>query len=133
MNWRKLLFWRKPRVVVVATYDPKERREGDLRIIEQIARDGADMSQPREVVHFFFMPTAEAAHRATDSLLMEGYRIEVAKTADSDRNTVNPWMALVRNEAIVSIDAVDSFYERFTALARSFGGQYSGWEADGRP
>jgi hypothetical protein len=113
----------------VAHYDTPE--EGDRLIIEQLRGMSADLSKPREVLHYLYLPSREAAEAARDELTPLGYAVDVRPAAGPPGP--NPWLCLATTEAIVSVDSARASREAFTALATTHGGEYDGWEAAGTP
>jgi hypothetical protein len=103
--------------------------DGDQLIVQQLRLLGADLSRPREVLHFVYFPTREDAEDAASELRGEGYTVEVEPSADSDQGPPNPWLALARNETVVDEATVAALRPRFEALAAARSGEYDGWEA----
>jgi hypothetical protein len=103
--------------------------DGDQLIVHQLRLLGADLSRPREVLHFVYFPTKEDAEDAAAELRGEGYAVEVQPSADADTNPPNPWLALARKDTVVDEGAVIDMRPRFEALAAARSGEYDGWEA----
>ena len=113
----------------VTSFDTAE--EGDRVIVEQLRGMGADLSRPREVLHYLYLPSREAADAAGQSLAADGYAVDVRPAAGPPGP--NPWLCLATIEAVVSVDSAGSTRERFTSLATAHGGEYDGWEAAATP
>jgi hypothetical protein len=133
MNWRDLLSHFKPGPKMKILGERCDRHEADLHIFDALAQHGADLTQPREIRHFFYLPTSEAADLVGDALLAEGFRVEVGPSAGATAKTPNPWLALATATAIVDIDSIEEAYARFDDLARLHGGEYDGWECAAQP
>jgi hypothetical protein len=118
------VFRRKPEV---ASYDTPA--EGDRLVIAELGRAGADLSRPREVVHYLYLPSEDAAKHVRETLDGEGYSAEVRPSADADRGVPSAWLVLARVEAIVDEDMIDRARQRFELLAAEHHGVYDGWEA----
>lgn len=103
--------------------------DGDQLIVQQLRLLGADLSRPREVLHFVYFPTKEDADSAAKELRGEGYEVEVQPSADADTQPPNPWLALARKDAVVDEGTVSVMRPRFEALAAARSGEYDGWEA----
>jgi Regulator of ribonuclease activity B len=103
--------------------------DGDQLIVRQLRLLGADLSRPREVLHFVYFPTKEDAEDAATELRDEGYTVEVQPSADADTDPPNPWLALARKDAVVDEASVTVIRPRFEALAAERSGEYDGWEA----
>ncbi len=126
MGWRDL-------------FKPKERDEeqvsgetpesDDKRVLKQLRKARANLSRPREVVHFLYFPTQVAAERASQELRGEGYMIDVRPAANAAENPPNPWLMEARNVAVVDESTVQPMRARFEAIAAAGGGEYDGWEA----
>jgi Regulator of ribonuclease activity B len=103
--------------------------DGDQLIVQQLRLLGADLSKPREVLHFLYLPTEEDAESAASELRTDGYTVEVQLAADADTSPPNPWLALARKETVVDEATVTLMRPRFEALATERSGEYDGWEA----
>jgi hypothetical protein len=126
MGWRDL-------------FKPKERDDehvsdetpegDDKRVLKQLRKARANLSRPREVVHFLYFPTQVAAERASHELRGEGYMIDVRPAANAAENPPNPWLMEARNFAVVDESTVQPMRAKFEAVAAAGGGEYDGWEA----
>jgi hypothetical protein len=130
MNWDNLLFWRKPKLNVVATFDSDQTYEGDQLVLRQLQKLGADLTQPREVRHYFYFPTELARQPVTKYLRDEGYTVN---ERESPVPSPNPWLALATIRAVVDGESVLSMRRAFEELARLHQGEYDGWEAAPTP
>ncbi len=104
---------------------------GDRMVIEQLRQGGADMTRPREVRHYLYLPTERAANDAAEELRRSGYRSEVRPAAGPPGP--NPWLVLATIEQVVDGDAIGPARRLFTRLATDAGGEYDGWEAAATP
>jgi hypothetical protein len=127
MGWRDLL---KPK-----RREDEEPVEGgppgqaDKQVLKQLRRLGANLSRPREVIHFLYFPTQVAAERASHHLRGEGYMIDVRPAANAAENPPNPWVMEARIYTVVDDSTVQPMREKFEGIAESGGGEYDGWEA----
>jgi hypothetical protein len=128
MGWRDL-FKPKPRAEdeEPASDAPPDQR--DKQVLRQLRRLGANLSQPREVVHFLYFPTQVAAERASHGLRGEGYMIDVRPAANAAESPPNPWLLEARSWIVVDEATVQPMREKFEELAAAGGGEYDGWEA----
>ncbi len=55
---------------------------GDQHVLEQLRQLGADLSQPRHVIHYLYLPNREAAVDAAERLQSEGFAVNVDRAAD---------------------------------------------------
>ena len=96
----------------------------DQAVIEQLGEAGADLSQPREVRFYLYLPNEPAA-RAVGVIVQGGQRavaVEPAATGDE-------WLVLVTEMLVVDLDAIGQRGEEFTRAVDAYGGEYDGWEA----
>jgi hypothetical protein len=134
MGWRDL-FKPKTRDEDEDVEDVDEPGEGgppgqaDKRVLKQLRRLGANLSRPREVIHFLYFPTQVAAEQASHQLRGEGYMIDVRPAANAAENPPNPWVMEARNHTVVDESNVQAMRQKFEDMAEAGGGEYDGWEA----
>src|SRR5579872_493252 len=137
MGWRNLFLQKAKASIpntapqILDTYDRRHPQQGDQLILKRLEELGADLSLPREVVHFLFVPNAEHARQVAITLRNDGYDVEekpASTTSDS-----NQWAVVSRTEAVVNKEAVEIERLRFEELAKMHGGDYDGWEAAAEP
>src|SRR5436305_11555015 len=68
VSWRRVLGKRRQ--------EPSPET-GDLLMLAELEKTGADLSQPRELVHYLYVPTRDAAETAADELRAQGYAVDV--------------------------------------------------------
>jgi hypothetical protein len=102
--------------------------ELDGRTLDALRRAGADLSQPRHVLHFLYFPNREDAVAAADVLRAEGWTVVVDAAAVGSN-----WLARAEGTRVVSAESCARDRERFTALTSASGGEYDGWEASASP
>ena len=105
--------------------------EGDRLIIEQLRSMGANLSMPREVLHYLYVPTEAAAAEASQEARDQGYTTEVRPAAGPPGP--NPWLVLATRDEVLSLEAARASREAFAALAATYKGEYDGWEAAATP
>jgi hypothetical protein len=105
--------------------------EGDRMIVDELRDLGANLSQPREVLHYLYLPTESAAAEASADLRSAGFTTQIRPAAGPPGP--NPWLVLATTEEVVSVESARSAREMFTALAAAHGGEYDGWEAGADP
>jgi hypothetical protein len=131
MGWRDL-FKPKPRDEDEDLDEPVEGAppgQADKQVLKQLRRLGANLSRPREVIHFLYFPTQVAAEQASHQLRGEGYMIDVRPAANAAESPPNPWVMEARNYVVVDESNVQAMRQRFEDLAEAGGGEYDGWEA----
>jgi hypothetical protein len=126
MGWRDLF---KPKARDEEPVSDATPEGDDKRVLKQLRKVGANLSRPREVVHFLYFPTQVAAERASHELRGEGYMIDVRPAANAAENPPNPWLMEARIFAVVDESTVQPMRARFEAVAAAGGGEYDGWEA----
>jgi hypothetical protein len=109
--------------------DEPAPKDPDQAVLKQLRKIGANLSKPREVIHFLYFPTQVAAEQASTQLRGEGYAIDVRPAANADQNPPNPWLMEARIRAVVDETTVAPMRARFEQLAEAGSGEYDGWEA----
>jgi hypothetical protein len=128
VGWRDL-FKPKPRDEDEEPVSVGTPADQDKRVLRQLRRVRADLSRPREVVHYLYFPTQVAAERASQHLRGEGYMIDVRPAANAAENPPNPWLMEARTYTVVDEATVQPMRQKFEELAAAGGGEYDGWEA----
>jgi regulator of ribonuclease activity B len=105
------------------------KSEADRWLIEQLRAAGADLNQPRGVIHFLYLPTEQTSHKAAEALRAEGYSIEERLSASAVTNHTNPYVIVATNQTVVNLWVVQQFRQCFEQLAALHAGEYDGWEA----
>jgi hypothetical protein len=100
----------------------------DERSLRILAKQGADLTKPRRVVHRLTFPDRDSATAAADTLRAEAWNVTVDQSAFG-----STWVARAEAERVVSAATCARDRERFGLVARSGGGDYDGWEASATP
>src|SRR5215211_469948 len=103
---------------------PATRAEGDQLVLRKLRRAGANLSRPREVIHFLYFPTQVAAEKAATQLRGEGYAIDVRPAANAAENPPNPWLMEARIHAVIDETTVAPMRAKFEDLAAAGSGEY---------
>jgi hypothetical protein len=103
--------------------------ESDRLVLEQLVAAGADLSQPREVVHYVHLPSREAAEAFAPMVLNQGYEPQIHEPAPEAADDPRPWTVAATAHGVVTEEAVATSRRSFTELAAEYGGVYDGWEA----
>ena len=109
--------------------EPSARKDPVQAVLKELRKIGANLSKPREVIHFLYFPTQVAAEKAATQLRGEGYAIDVRPAADAGENPPNPWLMEARVHAVVDETTVGPMRAKFESLADAGSGEYDGWEA----
>lgn len=117
------LFRKKPRLVLEG-YDDAD--SGDRLLLAQMVGMGADLTQPRHVLHYTYAAERDAAEAIAAALGGDGWDAEVQTSAADD----GQWCVLAqRHGHVLSPATVVADRERFTSLAATHAADYDGWEA----
>ena len=96
----------------------------DAMTIQQLSLAGADLSQPRETLHYLYVGTEGDAARAKEMLAQSGRTIETRPAA-----TGTGWLVLLKTDIVVGPDTIGRLRAEIEAAAAQVGGDYDGWEA----
>ncbi len=94
-------------------------------ILDMLRMQGADLSQPREVLHYSYFADQAAADAAAAQEREAGYEVRVEPSAAGD----GKWVALATAQRVVDETTVDGTRTWFEQIAEEHGGEYDGWEA----
>jgi hypothetical protein len=108
------------------------RRDEETRLDEMalrsLAKRGVDLSRPLRVVHRLSVPGREATEKVATTLGDEGWQVTTDASAFG-----SAWIVRAEGERMLTPASVAADRERISALARSSGGDYDGWEAQPVP
>lgn len=102
--------------------------EQDQQVIAAIAGHGADLAQPREIIHYLYF-TTEAATRGAVEILDRPDRF-VHAIIDPDQGNSK---VTIKHTDVLTIMLIRGLRSEFENAAKSFGGEYDGWEAAAAP
>lgn len=102
--------------------------DSDQEVIRALARAGADLTQPRDVRHYLYVPNEKIATLMAPRLEQLGFTAETKPEVQGSR-----WLVLIRSTVVVTEEQIASFREAFEAFALKLGGEYDGWEAAAKP
>jgi Regulator of ribonuclease activity B len=108
---------------------PATAKDADQLTIQKLAGMGADLSQPRQILHFLEFASGAAAEEAQAALERGGYEVTITRP---DEETWH-WLVRAEGRRVVSATTVPAFRAWFEALAAEYGGDYEGWEASRKP
>jgi len=100
----------------------------DREVIRALAAAGADLSQPRDVLHFLYVPNEKIATFLGPRIEQIGFTVETSPEPEGTR-----WLILISGIAMVTEEQIASFRQTFEGLAQKAGGEYDGWEAAATP
>lgn len=96
----------------------------DEATLAQLAKAGADLNKPTDVVNYLYLPDEARAQDAAAALRNAGFTVKVRPAA-----TGTNWLALANKDMIPSAANIQQMRELFEGLASRLGGDYDGWEA----
>jgi len=108
---------------------PSTPQEADSLALRQLAGRGADLAQPRHVIHFVYFPTEEAARAAADAIAGASWTAAVEPPSE----TIAEWCVRADGHRTVGPETVAAFRSWFEGIAAEHGGEYDGWEAAAKP
>ena len=96
----------------------------DQATIRQLVAAGADLRQPRHVIHYLYFPAAHLAEGAGLAAQAEGWQVASSEVSAEE------WAVRCERRDYVLLAGVVHGDERFfEGLARRFRGDHDGWEA----
>ena len=124
------LFRGKPRSEAVDP-DVRSRKTGikykDLEVVSQLAKHGADLTQPRHVLYYLYFPSEDAATSAAADAMSRSFDCTVR---DPLPQYAGRWsLTCERRGIVLDTDTIRDNGDYFDALAVEFSGEYDGWEA----
>ena len=130
MGWslRSLLSRFDRRAVDMEERSPKlGLKYKDLMLLGAISEQGGDLSAPRHVVHYLYLPTEPAARAASAELGTQGWSAEVREPLPE---YPEQWAVVAEQaDAVLSPDFVRDTTDLMEAVASRGQGEYDGWEA----
>jgi hypothetical protein len=126
--WSKLFSGKKTKSPYTIFGSPKDPREGDRMILSQLMKRGAEMTKPREVLHYLYLPSQESTDRAAETLRAQGYEAEAQLAANAASDPPNPWLVLAKIQGVVNNETVELMRQAFEKLATEYNGGYDGWK-----
>lgn len=98
--------------------------EGDLQVLGQLRKAGADLSKPTEVNYYLYFQDRKAADSAAAHVGPGPLAATVRRAGDD-----SAWLCFVTGTMIPSQEAIRAYTTRLAGLARTYHGEYDGWEA----
>ena len=99
----------------------------DLLVLEQLVKAGADVTQPRHVLHYLYLPDQERAGLAAEEAAAAGFEVTVREPLPQ---YPEQWTVVCeRHDVVLQLETVRDTTDYFETLAGSHGGDYDGWEA----
>jgi Regulator of ribonuclease activity B len=108
---------------------PQSTAEIDRLVVRQLVARGADLSQPRHVMHFIYCAQESNAHDAAKAIDAAGYDVKVVPPSDD----IEEWTVRAEAYRIVGFETVQGFRAWFEQIAAEHDGEYDGWEPAVKP
>jgi regulator of RNase E activity RraB len=110
-----------------------DQDDADMAIVAALRELGADLTQPREVIHYLFTATHEKAETLRQTLRTGGFEVGDPVDTAYIEESETPWMIRAVTHGIVNETTVRRATAEMTELATRHDGKYDGWEACGAP
>jgi hypothetical protein len=101
-------------------------RYKDLMVLDQLAKNGADLSASRHVIYYSYAPSEEAAQAMGREAETGGWAAQVREPLP---NFPDQWGLLCETNAVTTPEFVREADDFFQGLADRHGAEYDGWEA----
>jgi hypothetical protein len=108
---------------------PKSPQEADALALRQLAGRGADLAQPRHVIHFLYFAEESDARAAATAVEEAGWTVVVEEPGE----TIEEWTVRADGTRIVSSTTIGSYRAWFEQVAEQHSAEYDGWEASAKP
>ena len=105
-----------------------EASEGDRRILAELVALGSDLSKERHSIHYFAFGDQDDALAAGRELRKMGFRVEFGRELKA-RPESRRWPVLADRTEVIDEEVIGALRVSLTRLAKRFGGEYDGWEA----
>jgi hypothetical protein len=115
---------RRARLATAAAPSSVGTLEADRQTLQALANAGADLSKPTHALFYLYFDSQEVAARALASAETTTLSGTVRPAA-----TGQGWLLLLEGTMVPTEAAIHETSHRLSALARSLGGEYDGWEA----
>jgi hypothetical protein len=99
--------------------------ELDLLLVSRLRSIGQDLTRPREIVHFLYLPGEPEALAAATAVETGGYDATVVAPEEPGEQ----WSVRAEGRRVVDETTVPAYRAWFERLADEHGGEYDGWEA----
>lgn len=113
--------------------DPNERspqlglKYGDLMVLDQLRKAGADLRNPRHVLYYLYFKDRDAAEAASREAANRDFDVKVREPLPE---YPDDWSLVCElHDKVLGFDDVRGNTDFFDALAETHGGVFDGWEA----
>lgn len=128
------LFRKKESERAITDRDARSPQTGikykDLRIVQDLMLDGADLTTQRHVAYYVSLPDESTARYAAEHIRLRGFTVRIGTPEGPGRNR---WpLRCDRHGVVLDVDTVRSNADYFDALAVWYQGWFDGWESSYR-
>ena len=108
---------------------PATPQEADQLVLRQLAGRGADLAQPRHVIHYLYFAGEADARRAAEAIGKSDWEAMVSPPDE----TISEWSVRAEGYRVIAAPTVEAFRAWFEQIAEESHGEYDGWEAAAKP
>jgi regulator of ribonuclease activity B len=101
-------------------------RYKDLVVMDQLMKNGADLTEPRHVIYYVYAPNEETAQTMRQEAETGGYSVSVREPLSE---FPGQWAVTCETHAATSPDFVREADDFFQGLEDRHFAEYDGWEA----
>jgi regulator of RNase E activity RraB len=101
----------------------------DVQLVAQLQQNGADITKPREILHYLYFPSEDLARNTVEQLSKSGYEASEKLSKHSTADAAKPWVVIGRRETVVNEKTIADMRMHLTEIAHRYHGDYDGWEA----
>ena len=98
----------------------------DLLVLDQLAKNGADLTASRHVIYYSYAPSEEVARAMGREAESAGWSAQVSEPLP---NAPDQWSVICETYSVTTPDFVRETDDFFQDLADRHGAEYDGWEA----
>jgi hypothetical protein len=95
--------------------------DADQRVLDHLAKLGCDLTLPREVHHFLYLPVRDLADEVAQTLEADGWSTAVEASEGA-------WLVIAKRVRTLTPELVHETRTQLASLASELGGVYDGWE-----
>jgi hypothetical protein len=94
----------------------------DALVIQQLQRQGSDLTKAHSVEFFLYFPSEQAGATAAERIRAAGFVASVSRSSYDQT-----WLCLATKDMVLTPQTLRDIRTQFEALASSLGGEYDGW------
>jgi hypothetical protein len=86
----------------------------DVQLVAQLQQNGADITKPREILHYLYFPSEDLARNTVEELSKWGHEASEKLSKHPTADAAKPWVVIGRRETVVYEKTIADM--RITAL-----------------